>query len=154
MWDALGAVANALKKLGVKMASHDDRDASARRAWSDLGVAICEFPETIEAAYEAQSKANPLSLGAPNVLRERHGVSGNAYLHWILVEQGLCTALASDYHYPSLARAAFLIADRIGFAAAWDFAAVGPKLILGLSIVAFEPGKADYGDCDKRYTPN
>ncbi len=144
VWDALGAFANALKKLGVKMASHDDRDASARRAWSDLGVAICEFPETIEAAYEAQAKGEPVIMGAPNVLR---GASHKGNVSALdLVEQGLCTALASDYHYPSLARAAFLIADRIGLAAAWDLVALGPATILGLSDRGIlEPGKrADF----------
>ena len=49
-----------------------------------------------------------------------------------LVAQDLCTALASDYHYPSLLQAALLLATEIGFKDAWPLVSSNPASVLGL----------------------
>jgi len=51
-----------------------------------------------------------------------------------MVAAGLVTALASDYHPPSLARAAFALADAgtCDLAAAWALVSRGPAQMLGL----------------------
>jgi alpha-D-ribose 1-methylphosphonate 5-triphosphate diphosphatase len=52
----------------------------------------------------------------------------------ILVAAGLVDALASDYHYPSPARAAFrLVRDGMDLARAWALVSEGPARLLGLS---------------------
>ena len=71
-------------------------------------------------------------MGAPNIVR---GGSHNGNASAIdLVAMGLCDALASDYHYPSLRRAALFLADAqvCDFAAAWGLVSDGPAKVLGL----------------------
>jgi alpha-D-ribose 1-methylphosphonate 5-triphosphate diphosphatase len=48
---------------------------------------------------------------------------------------GNVDALASDYHYPSLRRAAFLLVDAgiCDLAAAWHLISAGPARLLGLT---------------------
>ncbi|SLN49445.1 Alpha-D-ribose 1-methylphosphonate 5-triphosphate diphosphatase [Roseovarius gaetbuli] len=137
---AMGEVPAALDRLsaelvarGVRLGSHDDRRADQRRAGRARGVAIAEFPETIEAAEEARAGGDAVIMGAPNVVR---GNSHNGNASAIeLVAMGLVDALASDYHYPSLKRAAFLLADGglLDLAGAWGLVSTGPARILGLS---------------------
>lgn len=137
---AMGEVPAALDRLsaelvarGVRLGSHDDRRAEQRRAGRARGVVIAEFPETIEAAEEARAGGDAVIMGAPNVVR---GNSHNGNASAIeLVAMGLVDALASDYHYPSLKRAAFLLADGglLDLAGAWGLISAGPARILGLS---------------------
>jgi alpha-D-ribose 1-methylphosphonate 5-triphosphate diphosphatase len=129
---ALDALAPALAADGVITGSHDDRTAADRRAWHDRGVRLAEFPETAEAAEAARALGDPVILGAPNAVR---GGSHNGNVSAVdLVAMGLCDALASDYHYPSLRRAAFLLADGgvCDLAGAWRLISAGPARVLGL----------------------
>lgn len=135
----MGEVPGALKRLtaalaarGVRMGSHDDRTAEARAQWHAMGVRLAEFPETQVAAEAAREAGDGVVLGAPNVVR---GGSHNGNASAIdLVAMGLCDALASDYHYPSLRRAAFLLADGglTDLAGAWALVSSGPARLLGL----------------------
>jgi alpha-D-ribose 1-methylphosphonate 5-triphosphate diphosphatase len=96
-------------------------------------VTISEFPETREAAEAARAAGEPVVLGAPNVVR---GAShaGNASAQ-DLIAAGLCDALASDYHYPSPARAAWRCVELglLDEAAAWALVSEGPAQLLGLA---------------------
>jgi alpha-D-ribose 1-methylphosphonate 5-triphosphate diphosphatase len=61
-----------------------------------------------------------------------------------MVRQGLCTILASDYYYPALPLAPFILAERgaASFEAAWKLVSQGPAEALGLfdrGVIA--PGK-------------
>jgi alpha-D-ribose 1-methylphosphonate 5-triphosphate diphosphatase len=61
-----------------------------------------------------------------------------------MVRQGLCTILASDYYYPALPLAPFILAERgaARFEAAWKLVSQGPAEALGLfdrGVIA--PGK-------------
>jgi alpha-D-ribose 1-methylphosphonate 5-triphosphate diphosphatase len=130
---ALDALAPALAADGVITGSHDDRTAADRRAWHDRGVRLAEFPETVEAAEAARALGDGVILGAPNAVR---GGSHNGNVSAVdLVAMGLCDALASDYHYPSLRRAAFLLADGgiCDLAGAWRLISAGPARLLGLA---------------------
>jgi alpha-D-ribose 1-methylphosphonate 5-triphosphate diphosphatase len=51
-----------------------------------------------------------------------------------LIQRGMCDALVSDYHYPSLARAAFVLADEgvVPFGQAWKMISTIPAEIMGL----------------------
>lgn len=129
---AVAQLSARLAGQGILMGSHDDKTAEERRAWRCMGVNICEFPETMAAAEAAQSAGDPVIMGAPNVVR---GGSHNGNVSAIeMVMMGLVDALASDYHYPSLRRAAFLLADSgvVDFAAAWALISAGPARVLGL----------------------
>lgn len=121
-----------LARRGVLMGSHDDRSAAERGDWRARGVGIAEFPETLEAAEVARAGGDAIIMGAPNVVR---GGSHNGNVSAIeMVMMGLVDALASDYHYPSLRRAAFLLADSgvVDLAGAWALIAGGPARVLGL----------------------
>ena len=130
---ALDGLTKSLADQGIRMGSHDDRTADQRAQWHAMGVDIAEFPETQEAAEAARATGDGVILGAPNVVR---GGSHNGNVSAIdLAAMGLCDALASDYHYPSLRRAAFLLADGgiTDLAGAWSLVSAGPARLLGLT---------------------
>lgn len=115
---------------GVLLGSHDDARAQDRQGWAAKGAALCEFPETKEAAEAAAALGNPVIMGAPNVVRGGSHKKNISALE--LIQQGLCSALASDYHYPSPRLAALALAREIGLPAAWQLVSSGPAAILGL----------------------
>ena len=129
---ALDDLCAGLAADGVRMGSHDDRSAQDRAKWRGRGVRISEFPETLAAAEAAREGDDHVILGAPNVVR---GGSHNGNVSALdLVAMGLCDALASDYHYPSPRRAAFLLADSgvLDLPGAWRLVSQGPARVLGL----------------------
>ncbi|WP_299280994.1 alpha-D-ribose 1-methylphosphonate 5-triphosphate diphosphatase [uncultured Tateyamaria sp.] len=130
--EALGPLCAALTAQGVKLGSHDDATSHGHHAWHARGVAVAEFPETIEAAEAAQGVGNTVVLGAPNVVRGGSHKGNVSALD--LVAMGLCDALASDYHYPSPRRAALMLARTgvLDFAQAWALVSSGPAVVLGL----------------------
>ncbi|WP_366940251.1 alpha-D-ribose 1-methylphosphonate 5-triphosphate diphosphatase [uncultured Roseicyclus sp.] len=127
--DALGRVAGQLAAQGVRMGSHDDHTAADRARFRALGADLCEFPETLDAARAAKAADEPVIMGAPNVVRGASH-SGKVAAE-ALIEAGLVDALVSDYHYPTLARAALKLAPRIGWAAAWGLVSSGPARVMG-----------------------
>jgi alpha-D-ribose 1-methylphosphonate 5-triphosphate diphosphatase len=136
MHDAHGQVPAALLRLRTLLSahtilgSHDDRSAQQRQNWAQMGVSICEFPETYEVAKLANALGSPVVMGAPNLLRGGSH-KGNISVATLLAE-GLCDALASDYHYPSLCHAALSLEADIGIAKAWALISSRPAKILGL----------------------
>ncbi|CUH74857.1 alpha-D-ribose 1-methylphosphonate 5-triphosphate diphosphatase [Tropicibacter naphthalenivorans] len=130
---ALDGLCGQLAERGVRMGSHDDRTAEGRAEWRGRGVDVSEFPETVEAAQAAREAGDPVVLGAPNVVRGASHAGNVSALE--LVEAGLCDALASDYHYPSPARAAWRCVELglLDEAAAWGLVSSGPARVLGLS---------------------
>lgn len=120
-----------LSAAGVRMGSHDDATPAQRRRYRDLGVRIAEFPETAAAAQEARDGGDGIVLGAPNLVR---GGSHKGNLGAMeMVQAGLCDALVSDYHYPSLRQAAYRLLDA-GYPLdrAWGLISSGPARLLGL----------------------
>jgi alpha-D-ribose 1-methylphosphonate 5-triphosphate diphosphatase len=111
-------LAEAARKAGIAMASHDEPDVAARAAFRAFGSGIAEFPVSAEVARDAMSHGEEVVMGAPNVVR------GGSHMGWhgaeALVREGLCTVLCSDYHYPSLLQAVYRIARNgsAGFAEA------------------------------------
>ena len=125
-------LARKLATMGLRLGSHDDKTAEDRARWRALGVGICEFPETVEAAEAARAAGDFVSMGAPNIVR---GGSHKGNVSAVdLIAMGLCDALASDYHYPSMRRAALFVA-RAGLRdlpGAWGLISEGPARLLGL----------------------
>ncbi len=129
---ALEILADQLCDMGVRLGSHDDRTQAQRQGWHAMGVHIAEFPETVEAAEAARASGDAVVMGAPNVVR---GSSHNGNASALdLITMGLCDGLASDYHYPSMRRAAFFLAEAgvLDFAGAWGLISSGPAKVLGL----------------------
>lgn len=131
--EALDALCARLEARDVRMGSHDDQTAEGRADWRRRGVFVSEFPETMEAAQAARDAGEPVVLGAPNVVRGASHAGNVSALD--LIGAGLCDALASDYHYPSPARAAWRCVE-LGLmdeAAAWALVSEGPARVLGLT---------------------
>jgi alpha-D-ribose 1-methylphosphonate 5-triphosphate diphosphatase len=125
----LASIARDFAGRGVRMGSHDDHTAADRAKFRAIGADICEFPETLEAAKAAKAAGEPVIMGAPNVVRG--GSHSGKVAAETLIEAGLVDALVSDYHYPSLARAAQRLSDRYGWPAAWGLVSEGPARVMG-----------------------
>ncbi len=135
-------VADMLRSLnGVRVGSHDDMTPEARAGNRRSGAGIAEFPTTEETVRAAREAGDSIVLGAPNVVRggsHDRGVSARE-----MVAAGLCDALASDYHYPSLHHAALALeSEGLSLAEAWALVSEAPAAMLGMAdrgVIA--PGK-------------
>ncbi len=130
---ALDSLCEILTAQGVRLGSHDDQSATDRALWRDRGVRISEFPETQDAAEAARDAGDAIIMGAPNLVRGGSHKGNASAID--LVAMGLCDALASDYHYPSLRRAALMLSQTglLDLGAAWQLISDGPARILGLT---------------------
>ena len=126
-------LAAAAQAAGLPMASHDEASLSEREAFRALGAAICEFPMAEEVALAAREAGEAVVMGAPNVVR------GGSHLGWAsaapLAERGVVTVLASDYVWPALMEAAFVLAGRgvLDLPAAWALVSANPARAAGLA---------------------
>ncbi|OZI69262.1 alpha-D-ribose 1-methylphosphonate 5-triphosphate diphosphatase [Bordetella genomosp. 1] len=132
-------VASAMRDLvrsaheaGLKVASHDDPDASTRRYYHGLGCEVAEFPLTPEAARVARDLGNAVVFGAPNVVRggSHTGAPGATEM----VRTGLCDVLTSDYYYPAPLLAALQLAQTgvLPLEEAWALVSANPARAAGL----------------------
>ncbi len=93
--------------LGIPTASHDDDSIHRIATMRNLGVAMSEFPITLDTARAAVSCGLPTILGAPNVLR---GQSQSGSMRAIdAIRAGVASCLCSDYQPSALIAAAFTV---------------------------------------------
>lgn len=132
MADTLQAISSVCHAHGVALASHDDDTPAKVALMHDLGVAISEFPVTLEAAREARRMGLATAMGAPNALRGQ-SYSGNLSAREAHAE-GVLDILASDYHPSAILPAILELAktDREGLAGATRLATLNPAKALGL----------------------
>lgn len=132
MTETLQAISATCRAHGVALASHDDDTIAKVALMRDLGVAISEFPVTIEAAREARALGLATAMGAPNALRGQ-SYSGNLSAREAHAE-GLLDILASDYHPSAILPAILELAkaDPNGLAGATRLATLNPARALGL----------------------
>jgi alpha-D-ribose 1-methylphosphonate 5-triphosphate diphosphatase len=127
------ALAAAAQAAAIPMLSHDDPHIEQRAAFRALGASICEFPITEAVAENARAHGEHVVMGAPNVVR------GGSHMGWAsaapLAERGLVTVLASDYHWPALFEAPFVMLRRgvLDVAGAWALVSANPAEALGLT---------------------
>ncbi|MFP3890417.1 alpha-D-ribose 1-methylphosphonate 5-triphosphate diphosphatase [uncultured Ralstonia sp.] len=126
-------LAQAARRYGIRMASHDDPDIATRDAFHAHGCTVAEFPLTEAVAQAARAQGGDIVFGAPNVLRGRshHGAPDAT----AMVAAGLGTVLASDYYYPAPLAAPFRLAER-GAATlpqAWALVSANPARAAGLA---------------------
>jgi alpha-D-ribose 1-methylphosphonate 5-triphosphate diphosphatase len=110
---AVGRVEHLLARArhhGIPTASHDDDSVHRIAAMRALGVAMSEFPITLDTAKAAVSCGLPTILGAPNVLR---GQSQSGSMRAIdAIRAGVASCLCSDYQPSTLIAAAFAAAQQ------------------------------------------
>ena len=130
---AVTLLAAACRAHGIAMASHDDYTASDRETYADLGVQISEFPRTQEALQAALAMGHHTVMGAPNVLLGGSHCGSIATID--AVRSGMCDILASDYYYPALLQAPFILAHAgaCTLADAWKLVSANPATVLGLT---------------------
>lgn len=118
----------------IPMASHDDRTPDERRHFNALGCGIAEFPLTLDAAEESRKLGNTAIFGAPNVLRGGSHMTDGGIRAADEVRAGRCSALVSDYYYPALPQAPFILAEAgdASLAEAWDLVSRNPARAAGL----------------------
>jgi len=105
------AIVGRARQLGLALASHDDATIAHVEEAAEDGVAIAEFPTTLEAAAAAHDAGLAILMGAPNVVRGKSH-SGNISAT-DLVAAGLLDILSSDYVPFALLQAAFLLPRRV-----------------------------------------
>jgi alpha-D-ribose 1-methylphosphonate 5-triphosphate diphosphatase len=129
---ARAQLAEAAIGAGIPMLSHDDDSIERRALFRAHGARICEFPITEEIAANARAVGEAVVMGAPNVVR------GGSHLGWAsaapLAERGLVNVLASDYFWPAMMEAAFIMADRgvLDLPRAWALVSKNPAQACGL----------------------
>jgi alpha-D-ribose 1-methylphosphonate 5-triphosphate diphosphatase len=85
-----------------------------------------------EIAHAARAAGDFVAMGSPNVVR------GGSHMGWAsaaaLAEAGVCKVLTSDYFYPCLLRAPFVLAGRgvLALPEAWALVSETPALAAGL----------------------
>jgi alpha-D-ribose 1-methylphosphonate 5-triphosphate diphosphatase len=118
---------------GIVLASHDDASHEhVGQAIAD-GVAIAEFPTTLEAARASHAAGISVMMGGPNVVRGGSH-SGNIAAEE-LARDGILDILSSDYVPASLLMAAFELPRRVSgidLAAAIRMVTLAPALATGL----------------------
>ncbi len=126
-------LAAAARAVGIPMASHDDDSIATRAAFRARGARICEFPMQEEIGRTARAAGDFVVMGSPNVVR------GKSHLGWAsaarLAEAGICNVLSSDYFYPCLLQAPFILANRgqMALPAAWALVSANPAAAAGLT---------------------
>ncbi|WP_137176924.1 alpha-D-ribose 1-methylphosphonate 5-triphosphate diphosphatase [Roseomonas sp. AR75] len=131
--EARARLADAARRAGIPMLSHDDATPEMRRDFRALGAAICEFPMSEAVAEAARAAGEHVVMGAPNVVR------GGSHMGWSaaapLAERGLVTVLASDYVWPALLQAAFMMEGRgvLDLPRAWALVSANPAEAAGLA---------------------
>lgn len=130
---SIARLAQAARRADVPTLSHDDMSPEMRREHRALGIAVAEFPINEETAREAAAAGEAIVFGAPNVVRGGSHTGCPAAEE--MVREGLCTILASDYYYPALPLAPFLLAERgaTSLPEAWKLVSENPATALGLS---------------------
>lgn len=125
-------IAAAARAARIPMASHDDDAVAVRDRFRELGARICEFPMAEEVGASAVAAGDFVAMGCPNVVR------GGSHLGWAsaarLAESGVCNVLTSDYYYPAMMKAAFVLAERgtLDLPAAWGLISRNPARAGGL----------------------
>ncbi|TCP15541.1 alpha-D-ribose 1-methylphosphonate 5-triphosphate diphosphatase [Crenobacter luteus] len=127
------AVVELAHARGIALASHDDTDAAHIAVAVRDGVAISEFPTTLEAARAARAARLYTVMGAPNVVRGGSHSGNVAAVE--LARADLLDILSSDYVPASLLHAAYLLTEQAGWSLAKAVATVSarPARAVGLA---------------------
>ncbi len=125
-------LSEAARASATPQLSHDDATPEVRNHFHEMGAHIAEFPMGDVTAAAAKALGDPIVLGAPNVVRggSHTGLQSAAES----AAKGLCDILASDYFYPALLHAPFILArdGKLPLPEAWALVSSNPAKALGL----------------------
>lgn len=130
---ARARLAAAARAAGLPMASHDDDSVATRDGFRRHGARICEFPMSDAVARAAVAAGDWVAMGSPNVVR------GGSHMGWgsaaRMAEARVCRILTSDYYYPALLQAPFLLAAQgvLDLREAWALVSANPAAAAGLT---------------------
>lgn len=102
-------VADRCNEKGIILASHDDATVAHVNEALNQGIAVAEFPTTVEAAKASHEGGLSVLMGAPNLMRGSSH-SGNVSARK-LAGSGHLDILSSDYIPFSMISAAFMMGD-------------------------------------------
>ena len=141
--EQLKTMAALAKELGISVASHDDDTLEKLELNEQLGVAISEFPITIEVAKAARKKGFRTVVGAPNVLLGGSHSGNLSALEAIKAEAA--DVLVSDYYPQALLQAVFQLFEKeeIPVWEAVRYVTLNPAIAVGLGqeLGSIEVGK-------------
>lgn len=142
--------------LDCPVASHDGRSNDDLARDLGLGVNIAEFPMNGELATSYRDEGIAVLFGAPNVVRGGSHLGNLSVTDVLDVNAG--DILCSDYHYPSMLHAPFVLTE-VGLgdlAQTWRTVSTHPARAAGLADRGvLEPGlRADVAIIDDRLTPS
>lgn len=125
-------LAEAARAHGVTLASHDDETPEIRNQFNALGCTLCEFPLNRTTAEEGRRLGSGVIMGAPNVVRGGSHIEGGMRAA-DMAAAGLADVLTSDYYYPALAQAPFILAreGHLPLAEAWRLVSANPARLAG-----------------------
>lgn len=103
------ALAEHARQKGISVASHDDATEAHVEESLAHGVALAEFPTSLEAARASHVSGLSVLMGAPNIVRGKSH-SGNIAAR-DLAQAGFLDVLSSDYVPASLLHAAFTLPE-------------------------------------------
>lgn len=135
-------IAAAAARAGVVTASHDPAELADLDRDLHLGIAFAEFPMTIDLALRYREAGVPVLLGAPNLVRGGSHLGNLSVLDAVAADAA--DVLCSDYHYPSLLQAPFVLTSRglASTADAWSMVSKRPAEAAGLrDRGVLEPGR-------------
>lgn len=105
----LKKLAELAERKGVAIASHDDDSVEKLVKNETFGVAISEFPITLEVAKKATEMGYYTVLGSPNILLGGSHAGNLSAME--AISSGVGSILCSDYYPQALLRAVFKVAD-------------------------------------------
>ena len=108
--ERIKGIAQLARQSGLAIATHDDDTAEKVEQWPALGVSICEFPTTLEAARRAHELSLAVCMGAPNVLRGKS--SGGNLSALAAINAGITDVLCSDYYPAAMLNAVFALVQQ------------------------------------------
>lgn len=106
----------AARKMGIRVASHDDDTPEKVETLFDLGVGISEFPINMESARAARSLGMSTVFGAPNIFRGKSQSGAIRALDAVMAGEADC--LCADYHPATLIVAVFRLPEIAGISLA------------------------------------
>ncbi|MCG8611740.1 MAG: alpha-D-ribose 1-methylphosphonate 5-triphosphate diphosphatase [Pseudomonadales bacterium] len=120
-------------EIGIPLASHDDATLEDVERSHQRAVSICEFPMTMVCAHEARRLGCHVVMGSPNLVRGGSHVGGVSVAE--AIKNDAVDILCSDYHYPSLLRAPFLLHRNQGMPLeqAWQLVSYNPAKAVGMA---------------------
>lgn len=137
------AVTRLAREAGLAIATHDDDSSDKVEKWPALGITVCEFPTTLEAAKRAHELGLAVCMGAPNALRGKS--SGGNLSALGAIEAGVADVLCADYYPAAMLGATFKLAtgNVLSLPEATRFVTLNPARSIGLgnNFGSLEQGK-------------